>query len=329
MISQGMERINQKWQRSSNLKDILKEIQEAETGGIKRQELIKRIQEYSRKKEGKERKLILYIANVEHPKSAMNSGDIIPLADMLSRIGETQNLDLMLHSFGGDGNIAEKIIQMFREHCSEKGEFRVIIPNMAKSAATLVTFGANKIVMGYCSELGPIDPQIQVNIHGATHYVSAQSFIDARNQLVKKTESAIKNDKPSQPYLQQLATLDPAFVNHCERMMNFARDMSKWLATYMLADKQKEAKKLAKVTTEALCMANRFFSHGRMITAHEIEGNPDIHLKIDYLEKDSEHWGLLWELYVRCEVFLRAPDPRTKKVRAKLFHDEEGSITLT
>jgi len=53
MIAQGMERINQKWQRSSNLKDILKEIQEAETGGIKRQELIKRIQEYSRKKEGK------------------------------------------------------------------------------------------------------------------------------------------------------------------------------------------------------------------------------------------------------------------------------------
>ena len=53
MISQGMERINQKWQRSSNLKDILKEIREAETGGIKRQELIKRIQEYSRKKESK------------------------------------------------------------------------------------------------------------------------------------------------------------------------------------------------------------------------------------------------------------------------------------
>jgi len=53
MIAQGMERINQKWQRSSILKDILKEIQEAETGGIKRQELIKRIQEYSRKKEGK------------------------------------------------------------------------------------------------------------------------------------------------------------------------------------------------------------------------------------------------------------------------------------
>jgi len=59
MISQGMERINQKWQRSSNLKDILKEIQEAETGGIKRQELIKRIQEYSRKKEGKERSFFM------------------------------------------------------------------------------------------------------------------------------------------------------------------------------------------------------------------------------------------------------------------------------
>lgn len=53
MATQGMERINQKWQRSSNLKDILKETQEAETGGIKRQELIKRIQEYSREKEGK------------------------------------------------------------------------------------------------------------------------------------------------------------------------------------------------------------------------------------------------------------------------------------
>lgn len=41
-----------------------------------------------------------------------------------------------------------------------KNKFVVSIPRKAKSAATLISLGANEIHMGLLSELGPIDPQI-------------------------------------------------------------------------------------------------------------------------------------------------------------------------
>jgi ClpP class serine protease len=41
-----------------------------------------------------------------------------------------------------------------------KKNFAVSIPRRAKSAATLISLGANEIHMGLLSELGPIDPQI-------------------------------------------------------------------------------------------------------------------------------------------------------------------------
>jgi ClpP class serine protease len=37
----------------------------------------------------------------------------------------------------------------------------VIVPDFAKSAATLMAIGAHRILMGPASDLGPIDPQFQ------------------------------------------------------------------------------------------------------------------------------------------------------------------------
>ena len=38
--------------------------------------------------------------------------------------------------------------------------FSVVVPNVAKSTATMLVLGADEIVVGPSSELGPIDPQI-------------------------------------------------------------------------------------------------------------------------------------------------------------------------
>jgi ClpP class serine protease len=90
----------------------------------------------------------------------------------------------MIHTFGGSGDTAEKIVEMCRNHCLS--EFRVIIPNMAKSAGTLIALGADKIVMGHCSEVGPTDPQIRILVGNAPQMVSAWTFIHARDELAKK-----------------------------------------------------------------------------------------------------------------------------------------------
>ncbi len=64
---------------------------------------------------------------------------------------------LILSSPGGDVAPAYFIAKLCREHT--KKTFEIAVPRRAKSAATLICCGADKIHMGSLSELGPIDPQ--------------------------------------------------------------------------------------------------------------------------------------------------------------------------
>ena len=75
----------------------------------------------------------------------------------LTAVDETKPILLILNSTGGDVAAAYLIAKLCREHT--KGTFEVAVPRRAKSAATLICCGADKIHMGSLSELGPIDPQ--------------------------------------------------------------------------------------------------------------------------------------------------------------------------
>ena len=68
------------------------------------------------------RRLLVYVANTDHPASAVGPSEIVPLGDALAPMGKVKNLDLMIHTFGGSGEIAEKIVEMCRSHCEK--EFR-------------------------------------------------------------------------------------------------------------------------------------------------------------------------------------------------------------
>jgi ClpP class serine protease len=63
---------------------------------------------------------------------------------------------LIVHSKGGEVEPAYLISKTCKENSPK---FSVAIPRRAKSAATLISLGANEIHMGSMSELGPIDPQ--------------------------------------------------------------------------------------------------------------------------------------------------------------------------
>ncbi|MBI4321619.1 MAG: hypothetical protein HY675_24250 [Chloroflexi bacterium] len=70
-------------------------------------------------------------------------------------LGKQPALDLFLHSSGGVTDAVWPLISVFREFSQE---FSVLIPYRAHSAATLITLGADNILMGEASELSPVDP---------------------------------------------------------------------------------------------------------------------------------------------------------------------------
>jgi hypothetical protein len=71
---------------------------------------------------------------------------------------EQTEIDVWLESPGGDPNAAYKL---YLELKSRAARFRVVIPDYAKSAATMLALGADEIWMGSAAELGPLDAQIE------------------------------------------------------------------------------------------------------------------------------------------------------------------------
>lgn len=69
------------------------------------------------------------------------------------------NILLILHSSGGQIEPAYMLSKLLKKSAKEM-RFIVCIPRRAKSAATLLSLGADELHMGILGEIGPIDPQI-------------------------------------------------------------------------------------------------------------------------------------------------------------------------
>ncbi len=64
---------------------------------------------------------------------------------------------LLIDSPGGYAKAAFQIARLLQRHC---GGFSAVIPRRAKSAATLLSLGADALIMGDYAELGPLDAQL-------------------------------------------------------------------------------------------------------------------------------------------------------------------------
>jgi ClpP class serine protease len=69
-----------------------------------------------------------------------------------------RGLDLILHSPGGDVAATESIIDYLRSKFG--ADIRTIVPQISMSGGTMLSLAGRQIVMGWHSNLGPIDPQI-------------------------------------------------------------------------------------------------------------------------------------------------------------------------
>lgn len=76
-----------------------------------------------------------------------------------SELGDRKfdELDLVIHSGGGDIHAAYQLVVLLRLHAER---FFACVPSYAKSAATLLCVSADKIVLDEVAQLGPLDAQV-------------------------------------------------------------------------------------------------------------------------------------------------------------------------
>lgn len=169
-----------------------------------------------------------------------------------------KNVDVLLHSPGGVAEAAESVVKLLRSHFKN---VRFIIPDIAKSAATMLALSGNEILLDTGAELGPIDPQFEIHrADGSVVVAPGQAIIDQFDAMEKK----IKDDPRSLPvHIPILQFYAPSLYQQAKNAIDLSKRLvTEWLCAYMLAShKPVKRRHLARGVAQYLCDHNRFKSH--------------------------------------------------------------------
>ncbi|MGH7206944.1 MAG: SDH family Clp fold serine proteinase [Nitrospiraceae bacterium] len=208
------------------------------------------------------RPLIVYATNfLNNPSPATNidRNDKEGFREVLRDL-DGNEMDILLHSPGGQAEAAEAIVKLIR---AKKRHIRFIIPNLAQSAATMLAMAGDEILMDTDAELGPIDPQFLIpKADGTVAVAPAQAIIDQFDAIEKKVS---KNPQFLPPWIPILQVYAPSLYQQARNALDLAEVLVKqWLKEYMFADEPKRKRgRLAAGVARYLSDHNKFKSHGR------------------------------------------------------------------
>ena len=185
----------------------------------------------------------------------------------------------------------KRIVNICRNY-SANGRYSVIVPKMAKSAATMIALGAHKILMGPTSELGPIDPQILMTLAGdGPRLVPAHEVIESYDDLISRAE---QTNGQLAPFLQQLERYDATKIRNIKSVQALCESVAvRTLETGMMSGQQNIADKI-----KPFIDPSHTGVHGRPVYPLAAQA---CGLNIEVQDLRSELWGNVWNLYVKLD----------------------------
>lgn len=192
-------------------------------------------------------------------------------------LDRTIGLDLILHTPGGEIAATESLVHYLRKMFGVN--IRVVIPQIAMSAGTMIACSGKEVFMGKQSNLGPIDPQF-----GG---IPAQGVIDEFDTALR----AIKQD-PASAHLWQVIVgkYHPTFLGECRYAITWSKNIVKcWLETGMFLG-DSTAREKAKKVVKCLSDHKRTKTHSRHFS---IDDCKKYGLKISDLESDARMQDLV------------------------------------
>ena len=242
-------------------------------------------------------RLVSFFTSFRYPV-AISDADADMVEDVLrTTLRESDELVLMVNSPGGDPLAAERIVNICRSH-STRGKYSVVVPKMAKSAATMISLGARRILMSKTSELGPIDPQVPVMLEGETRrqFVAAHEVIKSFNDLMEQANTTTGR---LAPYLQQLERYDARAIQRIKS----AQELSDSIAVRTLESGMMNDHSESDIRERIKPLLDPAYSkaHGRPIYPDVAE---QCGLSVEVQDLRSGLWSKIWELYVRLEYLV-------------------------
>lgn len=253
---------------------------------INRKQLITEVEQL------RNRPLITYVTSLRPGMNAQMAGDAIrPFIDQLELIQKTQKqVDVLIISNGGDPITALRIMGLLRERFDNVA---VLLPYVAYSAATILSLGADEIVMHQYSNLGPVDPQMTIShrdANGKTENLQFGSediinFID-----FIKSDVGVSDQQhlmtATQPLITQVGALS---IGSAKRSQRLSLALSEKMLSSHISDP-------AKVTTIAKALNSSYYHHGYAVGRKEA-----MEIGLPIVTPNEKLESLLWRIWLDYE----------------------------
>lgn len=250
-----------------------------------------RIDFYKKLEEKLNSKILVYITSDRPGFEASIAQDVIDIfINQLDKIGVTEKISLYLYTRGGDTAAAWNIINLLRQYCES---LQVVIPHKAHSAGTLISIGANSIIMTKQATLGPIDPSVNTPLNPPIPNAPPQNNYPVSVEAVKgylafaKEELAIKDDLALSNVMIKLSEyVHPLVLGQVYR----ARAQIKMLAEKLLTNQVADSAKIKDVIA-FLCSDSG--SHDYTINRREAKNSLGLNIE----KPNDELYGIIKAIY--------------------------------
>ncbi len=231
--------------------------------------------------------VLSYLTSFRYPVS-INDEDVVLFEDILQKMDVTKGLALLINSPGGSGESAERIVNICRSN-SGTGTFKAIVLGKAKSAATIICFGAEEIIMTKSAELGPIDPQVYLK----DRLLSAYNLITTYKELFKE---AVQTKGNLEPFLQQLQHFDAFDIKEFQSWMALSQDIAIKLLKGGMMSKCSESE--IEKNLNKFLIPEETKTHSRPIYAKDCV-DCGLNIKVVNKEDPNKFWKNIYRLYFR------------------------------
>ena len=243
--------------------------------------------------------LVTYVTSIRPNLGCNMASDAI--AQIIQQIrmipAEYDSIDFLIISNGGDPITALRIMSLLRERFSK---ITVLLPYVAYSAATILSLGADEIIMHPYSNLGPVDPQLSV-AHNTEKGV--REHLNFSSEDLRNYVDFIRSDVGITDQQHLVAAVSPLIkdvgalpIGSAKRSQQLSLTLSEKMLGWHFSDN-------AKIKSIAKSLISSYYHHGYAVGRKEAT---DIGLPI--VSPDQETEDLLWKIWEDFEHEMKCQD---------------------
>ena len=195
------------------------------------------------------------------------------------------DLHVMLRTFGGDGETALRLVRQAQSRCRE---LTVVVPVEAKSAGTLFVLGADRIILGPTSDLGPIDPQFRLP---SGVFASGKAIIAAVEDAERRIQA---NPETYTLHASLLNDITALLVQQAKDAIARADDQLREALACAETRTEEQLDELASRLRKPLIQNPQ--SHGTAISAGQAK---ELGLPVEDVEVGGAQWQGIWRMWAK------------------------------